>query len=277
MQKFKKNLVLSGGGIKGISHVGALYGLQKLNILDKFETFSVASVGAIVSSLYVIGYTPAEMYDFIKLFDFSKLKNIDINNIHEYGLDNGLRIEYVLKRLIKNKCDNENITLKELFERYKKKIIFTAVCVNDMEICYLSYETDPNLELYKVIRMSAAIPFYFCPILYNGKYYVDGGIWDNYPMYCFNDQLDDTLGIFLIGGKTTVKEISDPETYLLQVMMCIMYGFTLQAKKGYEKSTINIHLEHVSILEFDITSEMKDVLFLIGLQSILEQKDKIFL
>lgn len=273
--KYKKNLVLSGGGVKGIAHVGALFGLQKLDLLDKFDTFSVASVGAIVASLYIIGYTPAELYDFIKLFDFQKLKNIDINNITNYGLDNGEKLTYVLKRLIKNKCQNENVTLKEIYEKYKKKIIYSVVCVNDMDVRYMSHETDPALELHKIIRMTSAIPFYFCPVLHNGKYYIDGGAWDNYPMYCFEDRLDNTIGIFLYGGKTTIKDINDPETYLLQVMRCLLYSFTLQARKGYEQNTINIHLEHISVLEFDITPDMKDILFIIGVQSVLEQKDKL--
>ncbi|ARF09385.1 patatin-like phospholipase [Indivirus ILV1] len=274
--KYKKNLVLSGGGVKGIAHVGALFGLQTLNLLDKITTFSVASVGAIVASLYIIGYTPAELYDFVKLFDFQKLKNIDINNISNYGLDNGEKLNYVIKRLIKNKCQNENITLKEIYETYNKKIIYSVVCINDMNVYYLSYETDPEIELYKVIRMSSSIPLYFCPVLYNGKYYIDGGAWDNYPMCCFENQLDETIGLFLYGGKVTVKDIEDTETYLLQIMRCLYYSFTMQARKGYEKNTINIHLEHVSVLEFEITQEMKDILFIIGFQSVLEQKDKLF-
>ncbi len=280
-KNYKKNLVLSGGGVKGIAHVGALYALQKLGFLDKFENFGVASVGAIVASLYIIGYSPAELYDFIKIFDFAKLKNIDINNISNFGLDNGDKLTYVLKRLIKSKCNNENITLKEIYEKYKKKIVFSVVCVNDMEVCYMSHETDPDLELYMIIRMTTAIPFYFCPVLYKDKFYIDGGAWDNYPMGSFSSVNNfssfdkDTLGIFLHGGKTTLRGIPDSETYLLQVMRCMLYSFTLQSKKGYEKNTINIHLEHVSVLEFDLTSEMKNVLFIIGFQSVLEQQDKL--
>lgn len=277
-KKYRKNLVLSGGGVKGIVHVGALYALQKLNILDKFEVFGCSSIGAIMGALYVIGFSPAELYDFIKLLDFPKLKNMDVSYISEFGLDNGAKLDYVLKRLIKTKCDNENITLKEVYEKFNKKLIFSAVCINDMEICYLSHETFPDLQLWIAIRMSSAFPFYFCPILYNGKYYIDGGIWDNYPMDCFMSDQDistSTLGLFIIGGKTTVTEIPDAETYLLQVCRCLMYAYSLQSRKGYEKYTINIHVENVHILEFDITNETKDTLFIIGYQSVLEQINKI--
>ena len=81
-KKYKKRLVLSGGGIKGIVHVGVLHALQKLKVLKYIEELAGASAGAIVAALYVIGYTPAELYDFMKLFDFIKIKKIDINNIY---------------------------------------------------------------------------------------------------------------------------------------------------------------------------------------------------
>jgi predicted acylesterase/phospholipase RssA len=50
-----------------------------------------------------------------------------------------------------------------------------------MDLCYLSHENYPELELWMAIRMSSSFPFYFCPILYKNKYYIDGGAWDNYP------------------------------------------------------------------------------------------------
>jgi F420-non-reducing hydrogenase iron-sulfur subunit len=55
-----------------------------------------------------------------------------------------------------------------------------------------------------------------------------------------------------------IKEILDPETYILQVIKTIMYGFTQQSKKGYEDHTINIHVENVDILDFEINNETKD-------------------
>lgn len=274
-KKYKKHLVLSGGGIKGIVHIGALYALQKLDKLKYIEAISGASIGAIVGALHIIGYTPAELYDFMKLFDFSKIKSININNISEYGIDDGSRINYVLKRLIKSKCGKDDITLKEVYDKFKKKLILSTVCINDMELCYCSHDTFPDLELWRAIRMSSAFPFYFCPILYEGKYYIDGGAWDNYPMHCFDSNLDETLGIFIVGGKSTIKEIPDPETYILQVFKTIMYAFALHNKKGYEKYTINIHVENVNILDFELNDEMKDVLFIIGFQSVLEQKNKL--
>lgn len=276
-KKYKRYLSLSGGGIKGIVHIGALYALQTLNALNYIEEISGASAGAIIGGLYIIGYSPAELYDFTKLFDFTKIKNIDIKNIDDYGIDNGSKVDYVLKRLIKSKCGKEDMTLKEVYEKFKKKITFTTVCVNDMELIYLSHETHPDLELWLAIRMSSAFPGYFCPILYNGKYYIDGGVLDNYPMKCFFDKLDETIGIFIHSGKSTITKISNPEEYFWQVTKTLLYGFNLQSKKGYEEYTIDIHVENVNILDFDINNETKDILFMIGFQTVLNHQDKLFI
>ena len=88
-----------------------------------------------------MGYSPAELYDFIKLFDLNKIKNISILNIHSFGFDTGHKFEYIIKRLIKGKGYSENITLKELYDKTNKKIILVTVCLNTMEVCYLSHET----------------------------------------------------------------------------------------------------------------------------------------
>ena len=69
----KTKLVLSGGGIKGIAHVGALYALDKLDILNNITEFAGTSVGSLVLALYVIGYKPVEMYEFIKAFNFKSV------------------------------------------------------------------------------------------------------------------------------------------------------------------------------------------------------------
>jgi len=45
----------------------------------------------------------------------------------------------------------------------------------------LNHKTDPDLLLYKAITMSSAFPFVFKPIEYNGEYYIDGGLCNNFP------------------------------------------------------------------------------------------------
>lgn len=273
--KYKTKLVLSGGGIKGIAHIGVLYALNQIGCLNEITDFSGTSVGSLIMSLYVLGYTPAELYDFIKLFSLGKLKNIDMMNMHLFGLDTGSRIEYVIRRLIKEKKLNENITLKELYDMKKKKMIFTTFCLNTMEVFYVSHETHPNLSLYLAIRMSISIPFIYCPVEYNGYLYVDGGIFDNFPMNVFKDDIENTIGILLIDSKDVLEKITDLETYVVRVLQSMMIGMSVNAKNGYEKNTIEVNVELVNAVDYDIDDMKKDKLFINGYKTIMNNKEKL--
>lgn len=273
--KHKTNLVLCGGGIKGIAHIGVLYALDKLQCLDKFQELAGTSVGGLIVALYALGFSPVELYEFIKLFNLGKLKNISIMNIPLFGLDIGDKFEYVIKRLIKSKGLNENITLKELYDKTKKTLILVTVCLNTMEICYLSHDTFPDLPIYLAIRMSTSIPFIYCPVTYNGSMYIDGGCLDNYPISIYKDKLKETLGILLIDSKDKIEKIDNLETYILRVLQCMMIGMFLNLKKGYENCTIEVHVESINFSDYDINDSMKDELFIKGYKSVMNDLNKI--
>ena len=62
-------LVLSGGGAKGIAHIGIIQALEENNV--PIDYIAGTSMGAIVGALYAMGYTPAEMIELIKSDDFA--------------------------------------------------------------------------------------------------------------------------------------------------------------------------------------------------------------
>lgn len=271
----KTNLVLSGGGIKGIVHIGALYGLQSLGCLNDFTTFTGTSVGGVILALYYIGYKPAELYDFIKLFDLSNLKDISISNFQEYGLDSGSRLEYVIKRMIHKKGYSENVTLLELYHHTKKKIVFTTVCINTMELCYISHETFPHIPLYLAIKMTTAIPFYYCPVKYNNFYYVDGGCFDNYPIRKFKNELPNTLGVYIYDIVDVLHEIDNFEQYLFRLLETFMFGINYNLVHGYENETIVIDVKSINIIDYGIDDKLKDEMFMKGFNAIINNKKKI--
>lgn len=270
-KKYKKILVLSGGGIKGISFIGAFKAFEELNFLDKFEIFAGTSVGALIISLYVIGYTPDELYEFVMKFDFSKLKQINISNVfNNMGLDNGTKIEYVIQRLISAKGYDPYITLKDLYDRTKKKIIFTTVCINTVDVCYISYENYPQLPLLTAIRMSISIPIFYTPVKYNNYFYIDGGCIDNYPIKLFKNELENVIGIYINDKKNTIRDITNIETYISRVFQCLLEGITYNSKKGYEDYTIDIDLYSNNIINYDITNQQKEEMFNKGYESIIK-------
>jgi len=269
-KNIKKVLVLSGGGIKGLDYIGVFKALEELKYLDNLNIFAGSSVGALMLALLTIGYNPDEMYEFIKKFNLDKIKSIDIVNFLKcFGLDDGIKIEHVLKRLIKAKGYNEEITLLELYKLTKKKLIFTTVCINTLDVIYLSHENYQDLQLYKAIRMSISIPWFYTPVEYKNKLYIDGGCVDNYPIQLFKDKLEEVLGIYLIDTKDYVEVIDNLETYTWRIIQCFMRGFTFNSKKGFENDTIEIDVGSINIINYEIDNNKKKEIYKIGYDSII--------
>lgn len=261
--KKKKILVISGGGIRGMSFIGALKALDNYKILNDIDTFVGTSVGALIILFYVIGYTIDEIFEFIKYFDVTKMSSID--NLHtiitSYGFDNGKKIEIILTKIFQSKNINPEITFNELFIMTKKEIIVTSVCVNNMNAVYMSHKSHPNMSVHLAIRMSISIPILFTPILFENKYYIDGGCIDNYPIGLFKDKLDDVIGLYVETNNRTVENIDTIEDYIYQLLQCISKGLSNNILNGYEKSTISISIDWIPLIDINMDIDDKIKLF----------------
>ena len=179
-----------------------------------------------------------------------------MNAINIYGLDDGQKIDLLIKQFIINKNYNENITLAELYNLTKIKIIMTTVCVNNKKIEYLSYDTFPTLQLWKAIRMSVSIPWIYSPVVHEGKYYIDGGVMDNYPIKLFKNNKENVIGVFLENTNDDIS-INNVETYTLRILQCFIEGNNDALKHNYETNTISVFFDNVSVLQYDISLETK--------------------
>jgi len=97
MKKIVNTLILSGGGVKGISYIGALKYLDELKTKEEYsitiQEIMGVSVGSIVGLLYILGYTYDEFVDEIVSKNLSDLKQLRIKNfLQRYGFDSGTRI-----------------------------------------------------------------------------------------------------------------------------------------------------------------------------------------
>jgi len=257
----KKNLVLSGGGILGIAHIGAINALEECGMMKQIDTIICTSVGAIMGGLYIAGYDSKSLYKIAQNTDFSKYKNLDFLNLFDnYGLDSGKNVEYWLKRLIKNKGFDENINLSDFFEKTKKKLVVTSVSLEDNKTKYISYENYPDLELYKAIRMSISIPIIYMPVRYNNNLYVDGGCRDNFPMQYVKDELDETIGIY-ISNDAAQESISSLDEYISATIKCIKSGMDYFILNMYKEHTININIEDVNSTDFALNITKKKKLY----------------
>lgn len=261
----KTILILGGGGIKGIAHIGALQYLEEKKILENIKIFAGSSIGGILCALLVIGYTPDEIMNFINLFNINKLKSFDPENfLTNFGLDKGEKLIFILNKLFELKKINQNITFKNLYELTKKELILTGVCMNDKQVHYISHITYPNMPVILGMRISASVPLWFHPVIYEGKMFIDGGCVDNYPISYFKNKLNETLGLYLNENIEYNKNINNIETFLFELFKCFYIGLNTNLINGFEKETIIIDIMQINMMNFDLTQKNKEELFNCG-------------
>ena len=196
MNKYK-TICLSGGGISGISQVSALDYLSKNKIINfkNINLFVGTSVGSIISFLIIIGYKTNYIIEFIKKFDFNKVKeDFDIDKLFlNYGINDFTNMMIAIKSFLYNKFKINDITFKELYLKTNKKIAIIATNLTKNREEYFSLNTTPDFSVLLAIRMSISIPIISTPVKYNNNFYVDGGCFNNFPInYCNKNT---TLGI----------------------------------------------------------------------------------
>jgi NTE family protein len=257
----KNILVLSGGGIKGICHIGALKALQDLKKLVNIKIISGTSVGALIGFLLSVGYTPDELFNFILLFNFKRLKPTPINVFEKYGIDNGDKFILIINQLLEAKNIDTKINFKQLYQKTGINLIISSSCINDKQLYFFSYKTHPDMSVVLAVRMSMAVPIYFTPVIYDGKMFIDGGCIDNFPVQSFLNDIDHVIGIHLSGVKNNVSSIKNTEEFLLNLVQCLQEGVARNAIKGFEKQTINIITPGLNLLDLAIDNSKKQELY----------------
>lgn len=155
-------LALSGGGMKGIAHIGAIKALEESNIRPTH--ISGCSMGAIVGAFYASGYRPEEIVAFFKevplfyptRYAFGKPGIIDTENFYQ---------------------DFKKYFPEDNFKALHKKLYITAV-----DMLSGTLKVFDEGELIKPFLASSAFPGLCSPIAIDGILYADGGILDNFPV-----------------------------------------------------------------------------------------------
>ncbi|MBT5492123.1 hypothetical protein HOK00_07800 [bacterium] len=266
----KKNiLVLSGGGVKGIAHVGALKAFEQLGMLKDFDTFSCTSVGGIVGLFISCGLKPDYIYKLLNIIGIDKLRsNKKSNFIQTYGVDIGEQFTTIISTILKEHGIKEDITFKEHFEKTRKKLILTGTCINEKKIYYFSVDTFPDMKLLTALRITISVPIIFSPVLFENKLFIDGGCIDNYPIKLFDNNLDNVVGVFLDDETNEYKNINNLEDYLVGIFDCLYESIHFNLCRGYEECTIKIKIN--CPFDFNINKEKLNEIYLKGYNAVIK-------
>lgn len=198
------SIVIAGGALKVISVIGCIKFLEEKNLMKDLKNIVGTSAGSIMCLFIILGYTYAEIIDFFvhNLLD-ERIGHFDpeecLNFLSQYGLSSGKNIDLFVQRLINKKLkipDAQDITFLELTKLTGKNLV---VCVSNLtkeRPEYFNVDTMPNLSVATAIRVSCSIPLLFVPTSINDNIYLDGGLYNNFPIdYFKNNTLKDIVGI----------------------------------------------------------------------------------
>lgn len=155
-------LVLSGGGVRGIAHLGVLKALEEAQV--KINAISGTSAGAIIGALYSHGYSPDYILKEIVSTSFFKLLKPALS------LQGMLNIDGVGK-FLKNYFPIDSFS--------SLKIPLTVAATNLQKGISEYFDSG---ELIVPLLCSSCIPVVFNPVRFNNMLYIDGGILNNLPL-----------------------------------------------------------------------------------------------
>lgn len=174
-QKHPIGLALSGGGSKGFAHLGVIQALEEKGI--KPDLIAGTSAGALAGVFYADGYSPKEILSFFQKKAFKEFAEL---TIPQSGLFKTDRFHKFLKKHIRAKT----------FEDLSIPMKVTATDIeNGISV---NFEKGP---LTPVIIASCSFPIVFTPMEINGTYYVDGGLFKNFPVSIIRKQCEKIIGV----------------------------------------------------------------------------------
>ena len=200
-----RELVLSGGGTGGLAMLGALHRLREAGRLDHVTRWVSASVGSIIASLLLSGYTPLTVYKVLEGLDFKDFA-ADVNGDSVLGFFDTMgameptQILRLFDVMLRKQGYDETVTLAEFDARTGQTLVIAGYNVTRGETVAFSAQTHPRMPLRLAVRISISVPILFRPVLYEGELYVDGALMEHVPtrfakyrrrslvVHCYNDQ-----------------------------------------------------------------------------------------
>jgi NTE family protein len=211
-----KNLVMEGGGVRGLAYAGVITVLEEKNVLQQIEKVGGSSAGAIAGFMVCMGYTAREIDSMMQQLPvqqfndgkgglWGKYKRVK----NDFGIYEGKKFEQWLQQLARLKTGNGAITFAQLHQlsltnKKFKNMYCTGTNLSRQQLEIFSYEHTPDMPVALAVRISGGVPLYFEPVALDNNlkkinkgdtssfinYYVDGGMLCNYPISMFDTCTD---------------------------------------------------------------------------------------
>jgi len=225
----KVGLVLSGGGAKGLTHIGIIRALEENNIPIDYITGT--SMGAIVGSLYAMGYSPDDMEELFRSEDFKLWYsgNVEENYMYYFKKNKPTPEFFNIRLSLKDSVSNSlmpQFLPTSVINPIQMNLVFiqmfasaTAACENNFDNLFVPFRCIAsdvynkkqlilkNGDLGDAVRASMSFPFVFKPIVIDSILAYDGGIYNNFPI----DVMCEDFNPDIIIGSVVAKNPAPPE------------------------------------------------------------------
>lgn len=262
-EEIKVGLVLSGGGAKGLAHIGVLKVIDSLGI--KVDYIGGTSMGAVVGGLYASGYKGKQLDSIFRVLDFNHLIN-DFTprgdktyyskiNDDKYVVE--LPIDDFKLKLPKSISKGQNVynLLTSLTHHVSQINDFNALpipflCIGTNIETGKPYVFESG-NLARAITASASLPSLYKPVEIEGKLYTDGGVVNNYPINEIKNKDVD----FIIGVDVQYSLVSKDDIDSFGDLMLQINNYRSSVEMDSKKKLANIYIKpkvsDFSILSFD--------------------------
>lgn len=195
----KTGLILSGGGYRGIAHIGVIKAMEEAGLTP--DAIAGTSAGAVVGALYASGLSTGEMLNFFKGLQIFSIGNYAFGKPGWLDPDNFY--ESFREFLPVDDFDSLKIPLK-----------VTATNILDGKLKIFD-----KGSLVRPLLASAAFPGIFAPVEIDQGYYVDGGVLNNFPADLLREECDYLIGVYVNPFEEVVKsDIKNSITVLERIL-----------------------------------------------------------
>ncbi len=258
-------LVLSGGGAKGLYHVGVMKALEENGV--PIDYVSGTSMGSIIGALYATGHTPDEIAAVLKSPDVSNWITGKIDRQYRYYFKQ-MRPSVAMITLEMNRKEGrrrltpqlpENIVPSDqldlaFIDFFGAADVATGGDFDKLMVPFRCVATDSrnrNARVFRdgqlsvAVRSSMSIPLLFAPVRDDSSLYYDGGLMDNFPWHAL---MDDFAPDVLIGSACTGEHL-EGESLVEQALTLAMINTDYSLPRKSDVMVIRSFPE-ISMLDF---------------------------
>lgn len=271
------SMVIAGGAMKVIAVIGIIKLLEEKDTLKNIKNLIGTSGGAIMCLLLALEYKSDDIKELLlKALKNEKLTNIDPDGIFSiletYGLIDGDSLEEYLDTLIYKKYKIKGMTFIDLAKMSGNNLVICVSNLTKEQHEYMCVDNTPNMSIAKAIRISCSIPILYSPVIINDNIYLDGGVYNNFPIDYFKDhKLRDILGINIV-----CKNYQSNESffeYIYFIFNSIIKKFNQKSINCSDKNIVTLEFQdanswfNLSGLNINISDELFEEYILMGYNS----------